>query len=112
MNAAEYANLEEREGVHWYYAGKREIARRWLQRVGPVRSGDILLDCGAGTGRFAQEMEAHCRVLVLDEPSTALAVSDVERLFVFLRKLKARGVAIIYVSHRMDEIARIADRAA
>ena len=50
-------------------------------------------------------------MLVLDEPSTALAVSDVERLFVFLRKLKAKGVAIIYVSHRMDEIARIADRA-
>ena len=50
-------------------------------------------------------------MLILDEPSTALAVSDVERLFTFLRKLKAQGVAIIYVSHRMDEIARIADRA-
>ncbi|TIP31933.1 MAG: sugar ABC transporter ATP-binding protein, partial [Mesorhizobium sp.] len=44
-------------------------------------------------------------------PSTALAVSDVERLFAFLRKLRSEGVAIIYVSHRMDEIARIADRA-
>lgn len=50
-------------------------------------------------------------MLVLDEPSTALAVSDVERLCAFLRKLKDKGVAIIYVSHRMDEIARIADRA-
>ena len=50
-------------------------------------------------------------MLVLDEPSTALAVSDVDRLFVFLRKLKAKGVAIIYVAHRMDEIARISDRA-
>ena len=50
-------------------------------------------------------------MLVLDEPSTALSCRDVDRLFVFLRKLKAEGVAIIYVSHRMDEIARIADRA-
>ena len=49
-------------------------------------------------------------MLILDEPSTALAVSDVERLFEFLKNLKERGVAIIYVSHRMDEIARIADR--
>lgn len=72
MNAAEYANLEQREGAHWYYAGKREIARAWLQRVGPVRPDGLLLDCGAGTGRFAQEMEAHCRVLVLDDHEESL----------------------------------------
>lgn len=72
MNAAEYANLEQREGAHWYYAGKREIARAWLQRVGPVRPDGLLLDCGAGTGRFAKEMEAHCRVLVLDDHEESL----------------------------------------
>ncbi|HEX7630531.1 MAG TPA: class I SAM-dependent methyltransferase, partial [Lacunisphaera sp.] len=55
-----------------YYAGKRDIARRWLQRVGPPRAADVLLDCGAGTGRFAKEMEAHCRVLVLDDHEEAL----------------------------------------
>jgi len=71
-------------------------------------------DLGAGQKQLteiAKAISQDATVLVLDEPSTALAVSDVERLFVFLRKLKARGVAIIYVSHRMDEIARIADRA-
>lgn len=71
-------------------------------------------DLGAGQKQLteiAKAISQDARVLVLDEPSTALAVSDVERLFVFLRKLKAKGVAIIYVSHRMDEIARIADRA-
>jgi len=74
----------------------------------------IIDDLGAGQKQLteiAKAISQDARVLVLDEPSTALAVSDVERLFVFLRKLKARGVAIIYVSHRMDEIARIADRA-
>ena len=71
-------------------------------------------DLGAGQKQLteiAKAISQDARVLILDEPSTALAVSDVERLFVFLRKLTAKGVAIIYVSHRMDEIARIADRA-
>ncbi len=71
-------------------------------------------DLGAGQKQLteiAKAISQDARVLILDEPSTALAVSDVERLFVFLRKLTAQGVAVIYVSHRMDEIARIADRA-
>lgn len=71
-------------------------------------------DLGAGQKQLTEIAKAiyqNAKVLVLDEPSTALAVTDVERLFSFLRKLKAQGVAIIYVSHRMDEIARIADRA-
>jgi len=72
MNAEEYANMEQMEGTHWYYAGKREMVRGWLQRVGPPRPHDLLLDCGAGTGRFAQEMEALCRVMVLDDHEEAL----------------------------------------
>lgn len=72
MNADEYANLDQVEGSHWYYAGKREFARGWLQRVRPPTTADLLLDCGAGTGRFAKEMEAHCRVLVLDDHEEAL----------------------------------------
>ncbi|MEZ5778846.1 MAG: sugar ABC transporter ATP-binding protein [Paracoccaceae bacterium] len=74
----------------------------------------LVADLGAGQRQLTEIVKAisqDAKVLVLDEPSTALSVSDVERLFEFLRKLKARGVAIIYVSHRMDEIARIADRA-
>ena len=71
-------------------------------------------DLGAGQKQLteiAKAISQDARVLILDEPSTALAVSDVERLFTFLRRLKSEGVAIIYVSHRMDEITRIADRA-
>ena len=74
----------------------------------------IVGDLGAGQKQLTEIVKAisrNARILVLDEPSTALAVSDVDRLFAFLRKLKSQGVAIIYVSHRMDEIARIADRA-
>jgi ubiquinone/menaquinone biosynthesis C-methylase UbiE len=72
MNAEEYANMERMEGAHWYYSGKREIVRGWLRRLGPPRPQDLLLDCGAGTGRFAKEMEADCRVMVLDDHEEAL----------------------------------------
>lgn len=71
-------------------------------------------DLGAGQRQLTEIVKAisqDAKILVLDEPSTALSVHDVERLFTFLRKLKAEGHAIIYVSHRMDEITRIADRA-
>jgi ribose transport system ATP-binding protein len=52
-----------------------------------------------------------CKVLVLDEPTTALSQNEVERLFDYVRQLRSQGVAVVYVSHRMDEIFRIADRA-
>ena len=51
------------------------------------------------------------RILILDEPTTALSGNEVECLFTLLRSLRAQGVAIVYVSHRMTEIMQIADRA-
>ncbi len=74
MNAEEYANLEQVERTHWYYAGKRELVRGWIERVRAPAQGDLLLDCGAGTGIFAKEMEARCRVLVLDDHEEALRI--------------------------------------
>ena len=50
------------------------------------------------------------RILIMDEPTAALTEYDVKRLFDIVRKLKARGVAVIYISHRLDEIFAIADR--
>lgn len=74
MDAAEYSNLARVEERHWYYAGKRELVRRWLHRVGPLRAPDVLLDCGAGTGRFAQDMQQDCKVFVLDDHEESLAL--------------------------------------
>lgn len=72
MNSSEYANLERIEGEHWYYAGKRELVARWIEKVRTPGAADRLLDCGAGTGRFAAEMGAKCDVWVLDDHEDAL----------------------------------------
>jgi SAM-dependent methyltransferase len=74
MDAAEYTNIAALEGTHWYYAGKRELVRKWLQKVRRPKPDDLLLDCGAGTGRFAEEMSAYCRVMVLDDHEEALRI--------------------------------------
>ncbi len=50
------------------------------------------------------------RILIMDEPTAALTEADVRRLFDIVRRLKARGVGIVYISHRLDEIFEIGDR--
>jgi len=72
MNPAEYANIAALERRHWYYAGKRAVVKGWLNRVARLQPGHTLLDCGAGTGLFAEEMSACCRVMVLDDHEEAL----------------------------------------
>ena len=61
---------------------------------------------------IARALAAECDYLVLDEPTASLPADEVERLFSALRPLKLRGVGMIYVSHRLDEIFQIADRVA
>jgi ribose transport system ATP-binding protein len=59
---------------------------------------------------IARALVVDCDFLVLDEPTASLPADEVERLFEAVRRLRARGVGMIYVSHRLDEIFRVADR--
>jgi len=59
---------------------------------------------------IAKALVFDTRILVMDEPSAALTAREVERLFVIIRELKSRGLGIIYISHRLDEVFAIADR--
>ena len=61
---------------------------------------------------IASALEHRCRLLILDEPTAALTTPQIERLFERLDRLRRDGVAMIYVSHRLDEIRRIADQVA
>ena len=59
---------------------------------------------------IAKALSLKARVLILDEPTAVLTQHDVESLFAIVRNLRSRGAAIIYISHRLDEIFALADR--
>jgi rhamnose transport system ATP-binding protein len=93
---------------------RRRRAAELLQRVGAV----IDPDAEAGSLRMAEQqlveiaraLAAQARVLLMDEPTAALAETEAERLFALIAELRAQGKAILYVSHRLPEVLRIADR--
>ncbi|QGZ61445.1 sugar ABC transporter ATP-binding protein [Paraburkholderia acidisoli] len=80
-----------------------EIARNL---IGSTSGGSGASDGEAATG------SADMRVLILDEPTAMLTGREVELLFEQIARLKARGVAIVYISHRLEELERIAQRVA
>jgi len=59
---------------------------------------------------IARALSGECRLLILDEPTATLTAREIERLFRQIELLKARGVGIVYISHRLDELQQIADR--
>ncbi|MHC4132001.1 MAG: sugar ABC transporter ATP-binding protein [Planctomycetota bacterium] len=59
---------------------------------------------------ITKALSEDAKILILDEPTAVLAPREVERLFEVLRRLKAQGVSIIYISHRLEEVFQIADK--
>jgi ribose transport system ATP-binding protein len=105
--------LPNRRGiVNW-----REMGRR-ARDVLDTLEVDIDPDATVGSLRvgerqiieIARALSGSARMLILDEPTAALSHHEAEILFGFIRRLKAQSVAIIYITHRLDEISEIADR--
>ena len=94
---------------------QRRRARELLGRVGlshvdpDACAGDLSL-AGRQLVEIAKALAFDARVLVMDEPTSALPADDVERVFALIDRLKAAGCGIVYISHKMDEIDRVADR--
>lgn len=91
-------------------------ARRVMARVGcsidPGRRVFSLTRAEKSLLAIGRALEVQAKLLVLDEPSASLPMSDVERLFGVLRGLRAQGIGLVYVSHRLDEVMALSDRAA
>jgi len=90
-------------------------AREALKRVGLEQLHPDCLAGSLGVGRqqlveIAGALAQRSCILILDEPTAALTGPEIDLLFGNLERLRSEGVSIIYISHRMDEIARIADR--
>ncbi|MEQ1953391.1 sugar ABC transporter ATP-binding protein [Mesorhizobium sp. CN2-181] len=73
-------------------------------RVGGLRVGEQQLV------EIAKALSLSARILIMDEPTSALSPAECERLFKIVRQLAAGGVAIVYISHRIDEVMHLADR--
>lgn len=59
---------------------------------------------------IAKALSQNAQVLIMDEPTSSLGRSETEQLFGLMRRLRERGIAIVYISHRMEEVAEISDR--
>jgi ABC-type sugar transport system ATPase subunit len=84
-----------------------------LRRVGAsIDARTLMRDLSVAQHQLVQIAAAvgsHARILILDEPTSALSQTDADRLFTLIRQLQAGGVTIIYVSHRMAEVVDLCD---
>jgi ribose transport system ATP-binding protein len=98
--------------VDWDAARTRAAAA--LEILGADIDPDVRIQSLTRTEKslvaIARALAAEAELLVLDEPTASLPADEVVRLFSALRRLRARGVGMIYVSHRLDEVFEIADR--
>ncbi|WP_035478750.1 sugar ABC transporter ATP-binding protein [Aliagarivorans marinus] len=92
----------------------RQIAEQQLAQLGvDVDVNQRVENLGAGKQQIVEIAKAllHAsKVLILDEPTTSLTAPERERLFTLMRRLKKQGVAIIFISHFMDEIYQMSDK--
>lgn len=103
-----------RGGVFVDFGRMRQEAGRLLQRLGlnvpAEREAGELRIGEKQLVEIAKALSLGARVLIMDEPTSALSPGECHRLFAVIRQLTADGVAIIYISHRLDEVTELADR--
>ncbi|MBP5268379.1 MAG: sugar ABC transporter ATP-binding protein, partial [Ruminococcus sp.] len=99
-------------GVNWRNMNKR--ADELLKELGiNVRGSQQLASCSIAVQQMvaiARAVDMECQVLILDEPTSSLDESEVAKLFVLMRKLKERGVGIIFVTHFLDQVYEVCDK--
>ncbi|UOQ57496.1 sugar ABC transporter ATP-binding protein [Leucobacter allii] len=107
-------NLDARAGVKRHranreraLAGLRAVGLEYLELEAPLRELTI---AQRQLAEIARCLIRDARVLVLDEPTSSLPEGDVETLLTVVERLRAQGMAILYVTHHLDELFRIADR--
>lgn len=94
---------------------RREMAEKVMQDLGYSIDVDVMVNkLSIAQQQIVEIVRAlaveGARLIVMDEPTASISEKDAEKLFKTIRKLKDRGISIIYISHRMEEITQIADR--
>lgn len=113
-----FLNRLPRNAFGWIDRRKlREDAREAMAQVGleAIDPDTLVGELGIGHQQMveiARNLIGDCRVLILDEPTAMLTAREVDLLFEQIDALKSRGVALVYISHRLEELARVAERIA
>ncbi len=98
--------------VNWKKINRRTA--ELLDSLGiPARPTQQLSSCSLAVQQMiaiARAIDMNCRILVLDEPTSSLDEDEVRKLFNLMRELKSRGVAILFVTHFLDQVYEISDR--
>ena len=105
---------EPKRGPFIDYRKLNTNARSYLQRIGlavePTTLVSALSIAQQQMVEIAKALSLNARVLIMDEPTSSLTESETVQLFRIIKELRADGVAILYISHRLDEMAEIVDR--
>jgi rhamnose transport system ATP-binding protein len=109
-----FAGREITRGGRLQNAAMRARTKALLEElhltISPDAAADSLSTAHRQLLQVARALAFECRILVLDEPTTSLTDAEADHLFAVLEKLKARGVTLLYVSHRLPEVFRLCDR--
>ncbi len=114
LSVAENIFIGRGEGnmVNWRAMNKK--ADELLESLGiAVKGSQQLASCSIAVQQMvaiARAVDMDCSVLILDEPTSSLDESEVAKLFVLMRKLKERGVGIIFVTHFLDQVYEVCDK--
>ena len=114
LSVAENIFLGERDGPFYDRRGTEARARELIDRLGVPLDPRLEVE-GLSPGlkqlvEICKSVSHDLRILILDEPTAPLSAAEVETLFRIIKKLRSKGITIIYISHRMEEIFRLADR--
>ena len=108
-----YLGHEKKRGWLLDDGAMRKEAARYLEQVGLTKSPDTqvrsLIVAEKQMVEIAKALSRRARFLIMDEPTATLTPAETERLFALMLKLKADGVTIIYISHKLDEVEHITD---
>lgn len=106
--------VPKKGGIFVDTAKMRAEAQSILQDIGatvkPTEIAKDLTPASAQMVEIAKALSFHCKLLILDEPTSALSLTDTKQLFEIVRNLKKKGISILYISHRMSEIFELCDR--
>ena len=123
LSIAPHLTVEENivlgmEPMRGPFVDRKAMRARALEALAHFDHPDIKPDTFAGNlsvsalqlVEIGRSLAMGCKLLVFDEPTSSLAQKDIERLFALIDRLKAQGISIIYISHFLEEVKRLASR--